>query len=163
MEVLRPDVLTGISVLIAGEGEQIAARCAALGADVARLDADLADEDAVAATIGSAPDVLVCATDDGMTLDGCWNAVRAVANSWIPDRGGKIVLVAPGQGEHHEAAGAALENLARTLSIEWARYGITTTAIRPGGATPAEEVAELAAFLASPAGDYYSGAAFGLR
>lgn len=156
-------MLTGISVLIAGDGEQIAARCAALGAAVARLDADLADEDAVAAAVGTPPDVLVCETDDGLTVDGCWNAVRAVANSWIPDRGGKVVLVAPVRGEHHEAAGAALENLARTLSIEWARFGITTTAIRPGAATEAEEVAELAAFLASPGGDYYSGCAFALR
>ena len=57
---------------------------------------------------------------------------------------------------------AALENLARTLSIEWARYGITPTAILPGAATTDDEVAELIAFLASPAGDYYSGCAFSL-
>ena len=153
MEVLRPDVLASISVLMAGDGERIAARCAALGATVAALEGDISE----------VPDVLVCQAGDELGLDSAWNAVHAVANSWIPDRGGKVVLVAPAAGEHHAAIGAALENLARTLSIEWARYGITTTAIRPGPTTDADAVAELAAFLASPAGDYYSGCAFALR
>ena len=64
---------------------------------------------------------------------------------------------------HAEAARAGLENLARTLSIEWARLGIRPVAIHPGTETPAGEVAELAAFLASPAGAYYSGCRFDLR
>ena len=55
-----------------------------------------------------------------------------------------------------------VENLARTLSIEWARYGIRTAALLPGDATDPGEVAELAAFLASRAGDYYSGCRFDL-
>ena len=55
-----------------------------------------------------------------------------------------------------------LENLARTLSIEWARHGIRLVAILPGAATEADEVAELAAFLASRAWEYYSGCAFRL-
>ena len=51
-----------------------------------------------------------------------------------------------------EAARAGLENLARTLSIEWARHGIRTAALLPGAATEPGEVAELAAFLASRRG-----------
>src|SRR4051794_6451555 len=104
------------------------------------------------------PDVVVCAT--GSDLDGAFIATRAVANAWIgAERGGKVVLVAP---RADAPTSAALENLARTLSIEWARYGITPTAILPGTATTPEEVGELVAFLASPAGDYYSGCAFTL-
>ena len=85
-----------------------------------------------------------------------------MANAWIAaERGGKVVLLAPGAGA--DGAGplrAALENLARTLSIEWARYDIRITAVLPGADD--EAVATLVAFLASPAGDYYSGCAFTL-
>ena len=93
------------------------------------------------------------------TLDGAWDAIQPAA------QGPKlIVLLAPPPGDAHaEAARAGLENLARTLSIEWARLGIRPVAIHPGTATPAGEVAELAAFLASPAGAYYSGCRFDLR
>ena len=77
--------------------------------------------------------------------------------------GGKLILVAPPPCDAGaEAARAGVENLARTLSIEWARYGIRTAALLPGTATAADEVAELAAFLASHAGDYYSGCRFEL-
>ena len=62
-----------------------------------------------------------------------------------------------------DAARAGLENLARTLSIEWARYGITTVAIAPGEKTAASEVAALIAYLASPAGAYFSGCLLDLR
>jgi citronellol/citronellal dehydrogenase len=80
------------------------------------------------------------------------------------EAGGKLVFIAPppGAGEHAEATRAALENLARTTSIEWARYAIRPTAIAPGDGTSADEVASLVAFLASPAGDYYSGCLFSL-
>jgi hypothetical protein len=74
------------------------------------------------------------------------------------------VLLTPrtSAGEHATAARAALENTARTLSIEWARFGITTTAITPGPATPDAEIAALVAFLVSPAGEYFSGCRFEL-
>ncbi len=60
------------------------------------------------------------------------------------------------------AARAGLENLARTLSVEWARFAVRPVAILPGAATSSAEVAELVAFLVSPAGAYYSGCAFEL-
>jgi citronellol/citronellal dehydrogenase len=77
---------------------------------------------------------------------------------------GKIILLAPHQqaGTHAEAARAALENLARTLSVEWARYAITTTMIAPGEAATDEQLAMLVAYLVSPAGDYFSGCRFEL-
>jgi citronellol/citronellal dehydrogenase len=119
-------------------------------------------------------------------LDGAWNSTRAVANvAWRPPQreiaaaaapaagegaggsspalpGGKLVLLAPRPraGAHAAALAAALENLARTLSVEWARYGIRTSAILPGDGASDEELATLAAYLASPAGDYFSGCAF---
>jgi NAD(P)-dependent dehydrogenase (short-subunit alcohol dehydrogenase family) len=95
-------------------------------------------------------------------LDGAWLAVRPAATKAMPD-GGLIVLLAPGPGDaHREAARSALENLARTLSIEWARFGVRPVAILPGSESAEVEVAELVAYLASPAGAYYSGCAFTL-
>jgi citronellol/citronellal dehydrogenase len=83
---------------------------------------------------------------------------------------------------HSSAARAGVENLMRVLAIEWARFNIRTTAIATGHFRTdalkkypqpvqdsvartiplqrlgeAEEQAWLVAFLASPAGDYYSG------
>jgi citronellol/citronellal dehydrogenase len=83
---------------------------------------------------------------------------------------------------HSSAARAGVENLMRVLSIEWARFNIRTTAVASGHFRTdalkkypqpvqdgvartiplqrlgeAEEQAWLIAFLASPAGDYYSG------
>jgi NAD(P)-dependent dehydrogenase (short-subunit alcohol dehydrogenase family) len=94
-------------------------------------------------------------------LDGAWSATRAVVNeAFLPrGEGGRIVYLAPASsaGEHADAARAGLENLARTLSVEWARHAITVVAIAPGEATTAGEVGALVAYLASPAGAYFSG------
>jgi NAD(P)-dependent dehydrogenase (short-subunit alcohol dehydrogenase family) len=153
-EVLRPGVLDGVGVSVAGAGplgEAVLARARALGA--AEGD-DVLVVDAAALFAGAAGVEAVRAA-----LDGAWAAIQ-------PHAGGAklIVLLAPPPGDaHSEAARAGLENLARTLSIEWARLGIRPVAIHPGAATPAGEVAELAAFLASPAGAYYSGCRFDLR
>ena len=78
--------------------------------------------------------------------------------------GGKLVVLAPAPdaGPHAGAARAALENLARTLSIEWARHAIRTTTIAPGPRTRADDVAALVVYLGSPAGDYFSGCVFSL-
>jgi NAD(P)-dependent dehydrogenase (short-subunit alcohol dehydrogenase family) len=169
--VLRRGLLTGTSVLLAAAeppsrfGEAVTARCAELGAHMGRVVVDpTGDESDGRAGI----DVVVW---DGASLagprdvlDGAWLALRPAARVMIDaDTGGKLVLVAPPPCDAAaEAARAGLENLARTLSIEWARYGIRTAALLPGGATDPGEVAELAAFLASRAGDYYSGCRFEL-
>jgi NAD(P)-dependent dehydrogenase (short-subunit alcohol dehydrogenase family) len=103
-------------------------------------------------------------------LDATWNVTRAVVNRafLLAERSppsGRIVYLAPASdaGEHADAARAGLENLARTLSTEWARHGITLVTIAPGDATDAGEVAALCAYLASPAGAYFSGCLLDLR
>jgi NAD(P)-dependent dehydrogenase (short-subunit alcohol dehydrogenase family) len=93
--------------------------------------------------------------------------VRAVAVGALVEAGagGKIVLIAPpaGAGPLAEAAGAALENLARTLAVEWARYSVTAAAVVPSVGVDTERLAELVSFLVSSAGDYFSGCRFDLR
>ncbi|HEY2216098.1 MAG TPA: hypothetical protein VGH21_01295 [Solirubrobacteraceae bacterium] len=109
-------------------------------------------------------------------LEASWRVTRAVANAaFIADGEGKggegrIVYLAPptvavgGEARAHaDATRAGLENLARTLSIEWARYGITPVSIATGPHTTAEELAGVVAYLASPAGDYFSGCQLDLR
>ena len=99
----------------------------------------------------------------GACLDGAWEVTRAVANAAFIDAGrpGRIVYLAPpsrdaARRRARGAARAGLENLARTLSIEWARYAITLVTIAPGEHV-AGEVGALAAYLGSPAGAYFSG------
>jgi NAD(P)-dependent dehydrogenase (short-subunit alcohol dehydrogenase family) len=153
-QVLRDGVLAGVAVRVAGAGE--------LG------DAVRSRLEALGAASSGEPDVLVVDGSgfDGMqgALDAAWDAIRPVATeAMIPGGGGRIVLLAPRPGEA-VAAGtrAGLENLARTLSVEWARFRVRPVAILPGAATSPAKVAELVAFLASPAGEYYSGCAFEL-
>lgn len=171
--LLRPHLLDGrVVALGGGEGSPLGPPLAALGAATSSLPATL-DEEAMAAAVDPLTNVLVHDLrpafagghgDDALraTLDLAWITVRAVANAaFIPDaRGGKVTLIAPRPGDGDVAAAgvrAAAENLARTLSIEWARHGITTVAIAPGAGTAEEEIEALVAFLASPAGDYWSG------
>jgi NAD(P)-dependent dehydrogenase (short-subunit alcohol dehydrogenase family) len=107
------------------------------------------------------------------SLQASWNITSTAVNTSFlarpvegtGGRGGRIVYIAPppDAGTHAEGARAGLENLARTLSIEWARHGITPVTIAPGTDTPAGEVAELTAYLASPAGAYFSGCLLDLR
>ena len=172
MTVLRPELLRGVRVLLAAAeppsrfGEATALRASKLKAAVDRVKVDPTGDEAAPRET----DVLVW---DGASLagprdvlDGAWLALRPVAKAaWIDAGrpGGKLVLIAPPPGDAGvEAARAGLENLARTLSIEWSRHGIRSVAILPGAATEPEEVAELTAFLASEAGDYYSGCHFRL-
>src|SRR5437763_4619253 len=124
-----------------------------------------------------------------LNLGGTWLMTHEVASrAMIPAGGGKIVNVtlSPHHGlpamAHSSAARAAVENLTRVLSIEWARFNVRLTAIAAGhfrtealtkypkpvqeGAARTvplqrlgepEEQAWLIAYLASPAGDYFSG------
>ena len=169
--LLRPGLLAGVRVLLASAeppsrfGEAVAPRCAELRAGLGRVVIDPTGDEAP-----PRPDTDVLVWDGASlagardVLDGAWLALRPVARSaWIEPEapGGKLLLIAPPPSDAGaEAARAGLENLARTLSIEWARYGIRTAALVPGAATDPAEVAELAAFLASRAGDYYSGCHF---
>jgi citronellol/citronellal dehydrogenase len=126
-----------------------------------------------------------------LNVEGTWLMTHAVATrAMIPAGGGKIVNVtlSPHHGlpamAHSSAARAAVENLTRVLSIEWARFGIRLTALAAGhfetetlktkyprqvvesvaGTVPLgrlgqpEELAWLVAFIATPGGDYLSGA-----
>lgn len=181
--MLAPRVLEDSSIVVAWSRGPLAGRLTGLGAQVlpwtAAAGADTAaGEEAIAAARGldRRPDVVVADAGElfrerpdlpaverlRAAVDGAFVAIRAVAHErWIApgEPGGRIVLVAPGpgDGEHAGAAGAALENTARTLSVEWARFGIRVVAIVPRPGARPETIAELVAFLASPAGEYYSG------
>lgn len=153
--VLREGVLSGVTARTAGEGNF----AAAVGARLADLGATFD---------GDGPGVLVwdasASPGDGVArvrhaLDGAWDAIRAIH---APDpQPGLIVLLAPAPGDAHAtAARAGLENLSRTLSIEWARFGTRPVTLLPGPDTEPGAVAELVAYLASPAGGYFAGCAF---
>jgi len=125
-----------------------------------------------------------------LNVTGTWLMTHAAATkAFIPQGGGKVISVtlSPHNGMpgmvHSGAARAAVENMMRTLAIEWARFGITTCALAagqfatetlltkypqvvvdnversiPAGRTGRpEEIAWLVAYLASPAGDFISG------
>src|SRR3954451_21344116 len=124
-----------------------------------------------------------------LNVQGTWLMTHAAATkAFIPQGGGKVlsVTLSPHNGMpgmvHSGAARAAVENMMRTLAIEWSRFGIRTCALAAGqfdtevfrtkypavvveGAartvplgrlgTP-EEMAWLITFLASPAGGFFS-------
>lgn len=125
-----------------------------------------------------------------LNVNGTWLMTHAVATkAMIPAGGGKVlsVTLSPHNGMpgmvHSGAARAAVENMMRTLAVEWARFGIRTCALAAGqfatetlltkyprvvvdniersvplGRTGRpEEMAWLVAYLASPAGDFFSG------
>jgi citronellol/citronellal dehydrogenase len=125
-----------------------------------------------------------------LNVQGTWQMTHAAATkAFLPQRGGKVVslTVSPHQGfpgmVHTGAARAAVENMMRTLSVEWARFQVKLVAIAVGqfdtetlrtkypravvenvaNTVPLgrlgteEEMAWLIAYLASPAGDFFSG------
>jgi citronellol/citronellal dehydrogenase len=125
-----------------------------------------------------------------LNVQGTWLMTHAAATkAFIPQGGGKVlsVTLSPHNGMpgmvHSGAARAAVENMMRTLAIEWARFGIKTCALAAGQfatetlltkypqvvvdnlersipvgrAGKPEELAWLVAYLASPAGDFFSG------
>ena len=151
--ILRPGVLDGVRVVAGGV---VGARMAALGADVYPAGEGGGEADVV---VWDGRDVFVSSVEGvRAVLDDGWDAIRGALRDDL-----LILLIAPPPGDAHaEAARAGLENMARTLSIEWARRRIRPVAIMPGATTSPAEIAELAAFLASPAGAYYSGCRFDL-
>jgi hypothetical protein len=182
--LLHPGLLDGVQMVLvspaqtgpSADGEAVREGCAGLGAAVGLLavvvggePADEALGERAAQLLGSDGPVVVVvdgaalfdAGDVRTCLDAAWDGVRAViADRVIPAKGdGRVVLLAPrpGAGSGARATRAALENMSRTLSIEWSPYGVRSTTALPGASTPSEEVAALAAYLASPAGDYFSG------
>ena len=122
-------------------------------------------------------------------LSGTFYVTREVATaSMIPQGRGRIVNVIaqilrgfPGM-VHTGAARAGVENMTKTLAVEWARHGVAVNAVAPGVirssgteryppellergrlATPmkrigtVEEVAELCVYLASDAASFVTG------
>lgn len=211
VELLRPGLLDGLRVAVAGSaregsyGQAAQEALGGLGAEVHMLWCDAIDEAATDAAVDEA--TTYAAVDEAVTdaavalsvqegggldvlavdgaelfvsyglqscLAGAWDVTRAVVNgAFLPaERGGRIVYLAPppsaeaaapSAGAQADAARAGLENLARTLSIEWARHGITTVAIALGDETTPGEAAALTAYVASPAGAYFSGCQIDLR
>ena len=125
-----------------------------------------------------------------LNVQGTWLMTHAAATkAFIPQGGGKVlsVTLSPHNGMpgmvHSGAARAAVENMMRTLAVEWARFGIKLCALAAGQfatetlltkypqvvvdnlersiplgrAGRPEEIAWLVAYLASPAGDFFSG------
>jgi NAD(P)-dependent dehydrogenase (short-subunit alcohol dehydrogenase family) len=147
LAVLKPMLLHGVGITMTGSvAPTTATRLAKLGAN-------------------PGTDVLIhgATVADGAraALDGAWDAIRAHMLPPEHEPGLIVLLPPPRDGAHAEAARAGLENLARTLSIEWARYAIRPVTIHQGADPHA--TAELVAFLASSAGAYYAGCAFTLR
>jgi NAD(P)-dependent dehydrogenase (short-subunit alcohol dehydrogenase family) len=107
----------------------------------------------------------------GACMAAAWEATHLVVNRAFlagadaARPGGRIVYLAPPPraGEHADAVRTGLENLARTLSVEWARHDITVVTIALGDTTAPGEAAALTAYLASPAGAYFSGCLLDLR
>jgi hypothetical protein len=160
LATLRPELLDGAEVALHDCTDTVREVLASLGAKLVEAG-------------GGAPDALVCGVSSLAALDVAWPVIQGVAvESMIPagapDCGAtrKLLLIGPRPGgagaRSAEPARAALENLARTLSIEWARHGIVAAMVAPGAGTNEQEVATLVAFLCSRAGHYYSGCRFSL-
>jgi NAD(P)-dependent dehydrogenase (short-subunit alcohol dehydrogenase family) len=175
MSALREKLLDGSAIAIGAEvSHTLADALSALGASLETVPGDLgADEERPGEwarecaplqalvydsrpSFGSGGDAALAAA-----LQSGWAAVREVATgALIPgEEPGKVVLIGPpaSAGPLADAARAGLESLARTLSVEWARHGVTTVMVAPGENTTEAELAELICFLVSEAGGYLSG------
>ncbi|KAM5153034.1 peroxisomal trans-2-enoyl-CoA reductase [Mantella aurantiaca] len=71
-------------------------------------------------------------------LTGTFYCCKAVYNAWMREHGGAIVNIVadmwkgfPGMS-HTGAARAAVDNLTKSLSIEWAHSGVRINAVAPG-------------------------------
>jgi NAD(P)-dependent dehydrogenase (short-subunit alcohol dehydrogenase family) len=175
MMLLRPELLEGQGVVLAGSvSEGIAAALRDLGAQVQTLPGSPPTEEEdvgswarahgpLRALVYDARESFGSGGQDALirTMQEAWLAIREVAVGALIEGSepGKVVLIGPPPqaGPHAEAASAALENLVRTLSVEWARYGVTTAMVAPRPGLDRSRLAELVGFLCSPAADYVSG------
>jgi NAD(P)-dependent dehydrogenase (short-subunit alcohol dehydrogenase family) len=166
MTLLREKLLTGRRIALGGAvGDAVTEALRALGAEIEPLHVEQLpeDEDRLGewARERSPLHALLWAAAPDATLEGAWAAVREVASGAMieADSPGKLMLIAPrpDAGALAGAARAGLENLVRTLSVEWARYAITTVLIAPSEKTTDEQVAAVACFGLSEAGAYLSG------
>jgi NAD(P)-dependent dehydrogenase (short-subunit alcohol dehydrogenase family) len=181
MTAFRSQLLAERAVALAGPSDAVRHALAALGARVEILGDLPVGEDRVGdwarerggenglqAVIFDASPAFAQGGPDGLraACERAWTVVREVATgSLIPaQEGGKVVLIGPlpDAGPCAGAARSALENLARTLAIEWARHGVTATMIAPGATTIEAQVAQLVCYLISAGGDYFSGCRFSL-
>lgn len=125
-------------------------------------------------------------------LNGTWFMSQAVGRHMIERKSGRVINIVanmwrgfPGMA-HTGAARAAVVNLTKTLSLEWARHGILVNAVAPGIIVSSgldnygpgmremvesempkhvplrrlgtmDEVAWAVVYLASPAGDFITG------
>jgi len=167
MTVFRSQLLDGCAVALAGCRDSLGEALGALGARVGRVD-ELPSAQGVDAVVFDAADAFGTGGQDGLraATEAAWHAVREVATESLiaGEHGGKVVLIGPrpDAGQFADAARSALENLARTLSIEWARHRVTATMIAPGPRTTDAQLAELVCYLISPGGDYLSGCRFSM-
>ena len=176
MTLLRDGLLSGRGVAVAGVGQVVRDGLTGLAARVEAVEvgALAADEERVGEWARERAPLHAVVFDArafmavglGEALESAWLAVREVAvGALIPAEGpAKVVMISPvpGGGEHADgvtarAVCAGLENLARTLSVEWARYGITTAAVAVGPLVDEGDLAELVCFLCSGGGEYLSG------
>lgn len=175
MGVLREDLLEGRAVALApGVGDAVAVALVDLGARIepVGLPADQAEEQVGEWARAHGPlDVLIydAAPSFGAggpdavtrTMEDAWALIREVALGSLIESSdpGRVILIGPraGAGDYAEAVRSALENLARTLSVEWARYAVTVVMVAPGESAGEEELAEVVCFLCSRGAEYLSG------
>jgi NAD(P)-dependent dehydrogenase (short-subunit alcohol dehydrogenase family) len=121
-------------------------------------------------------------------LTGNWHMSQVAAQKWLMAHGGKIVTIVADMWDgfpgmvHTGAARAGVVNMAKTLAVEWSRFGILVNCVAPGvilstgmhnyppgmpehaqsqvplkrlGRT--EDIAWAVLYLLSPAGDFITG------
>jgi NAD(P)-dependent dehydrogenase (short-subunit alcohol dehydrogenase family) len=172
-ELLRSDLLEGRVVLVVGGGpapDGLGARIkrwedpvALEGYQAEQMARDLyAKEGRLDACVVDLASVFSQGGTQGLALamDTAWVVTRGVAlGAMIEASSGTVVLIAPraDAGPSAMAAQAAVENLARTLSVEWARFDIRTVAICPRVGATKDEIRTLVAWLCSDSGTYVTG------
>ncbi|XP_073490514.1 peroxisomal trans-2-enoyl-CoA reductase-like isoform X2 [Aquarana catesbeiana] len=88
-------------------------------------------------------------------LTGTFYCCKAVYNAWMREHGGAIVNIVAGMWNgfpgmsHTGAARAAVDNLTKSLAIEWAHSGVRINSVAP--------ISAMVCFLLSPAASFISG------